>query len=459
MSRKIYDSSLGSRLHCGLDLIKERARQLGVRVELTPDGKDLTRETEYAIYEERELTLKFKHKMVEFNGSPWGGSHEVDFEFTLSRHAQARMDLRCVTLDEVKRAFMHNLRKMEKAWISRNFPEYREYANKVLASDAKPRESKISLGKGDYIALIIESQISKVPWEKGGRPIARVPRYRKPIKVIVKTVWADGRGQLTRREIAQQDCVITLQDNGFELIKKAGMLRRAGRSDFSIKVSSKTNWLPWVTPRKENLLKKFPNERDANSQIQDPKHPQELMVSFDFGKYKDFLKDSPSETDKNMAEEFGNAVGAWVRENLVMARGSRYARNSKIFFEEGFTLDHLGVEYTLKPNTTERGHFNVELDFDLDNMKGRGADKVVTTSEETMPGAFLRGPSLQVCYITLEKMVVDKERELAYQSEVNRKCIDMLKDDYTIIDSHGERYARTKMARKIASIYVRNKRG
>jgi hypothetical protein len=414
-------NDLGDRTRCdGPDLIRERIRTVyGPEItESEIDGMfvvgsrnyELQRKYENIVYANQDLTHHYFHRL---NNHPYPGD-TVKITLELTSHAQARMDSRCVTKEELKKAVQSYLDRLAELWNSGNKSEYKKRARHFLEG------SRIKNDGISYQSKRETKMRFRLPVTKG-RTISfgghKLPAQEITLTVpsLVNTSGSGSAGRLTRGEIKVKKCIDKLEDLNFMVNTPSNQRRASFGGPYTVVVSSMGDWLP----RARGQFKTLSISVNLNGKEQE-------IENIKGGNLRTSLK------------PFTLALQTWVRLNLrdkALSDDSEYVRNAEAFYKNGFTItDSEGVSYTLSPS---RGFRPLRGSF-------RGFNRVYF-SADTMYGS----PNTIEAELTLSDISAGASTELSNQRKINRvlkECLDILLDDgHQVIDPLGQEVTRDQI--------------
>ena len=222
-AKSMYDD-LGESPGCGLDKVIERARQRRV---YTPD---LARQTEmyrrnprglkppfdleqktYPILQGHDFVVSVPHNMELADGTPWGGSPNLNLFVTLSHHAQLRMDERCVTLPQVKQVFQLFIKQITEAWRNGDASTYK----KCLTFLRSGTEGDF-ITKGDLKVAFSPQGGGAITYmmSESGLPVPNHSDFE--LKVV--TIY---QRELRSDENDDNQCIAFLEDHGYRVKPKS----------------------------------------------------------------------------------------------------------------------------------------------------------------------------------------------------------------------------------------------
>ena len=244
--RRIAFSDLGDRTRCGQDLVISRAKTKTLRDAVIdsyathfPYAKEISRDLQKKLYEDKEVRLNFTHNMKLSDGSYWGGKKKITVTIAFGHHLQYRMDERCVPISDVVEVIRQNLLKLEKLWLAGKWSQYSDLFKVFEQKKEKDSGGLRHSDLGTPIANVNMLTHNDAPYRGPANLTVSVPtRSAFTLKVITILMYP-ARHRISEAELEDQKCVKFLQDNGFRVVKKGSRIASRGRGTA---VSSVTDW-------------------------------------------------------------------------------------------------------------------------------------------------------------------------------------------------------------------------
>ena len=425
---KVFNN-LGDITQCGEDLIKSRLKatiKFWNKNQIFQHGGrfhgELTFDAEKRVYKPFTRTINFVHGMVLPDGSHWGGSNSIRITLKYTSHAQARMDFRCVSMDEVEDVIKQGFSDMADAWARRDYNAYnKKFYHFFIGSESEDDGLKYNNVR---VPIALDTENPFYTLELDG---VKVPVLRGDTSYSLMTVIDHGlkRVRKSEFELKEEKCRSLLEDSGYSLISKY-----AAENDTSLTVSG-SNWIGGLRPSRN----------------------QEMLVSVDLRGHEEEIQTytgmSPSNRrDRRYLAPFLSALNDWVNDNLLSEASksslSSYKENMEDFLSTGFEVtDHLGVTYNLKPHPSMR-RYVIEVPFKGETVKA--------VNNPTNVG---RNPSthalLMVDSVEASSELEASFRDVAKQKEI-KDCLKVVGLGYRVIDPQG-RELKLASLRKQARLF------
>ena len=431
---KVFNN-LGDITQCGEDLIKSRLRetvkywnknqifQHGGRF----DG-ELTSEAERKVYKPFKRTINFPHGMVLSDGSHWGGAESIQITLKYTSHAQARMDFRCVSMEEVEDVIKKGLSDMANAWARGDYSTYNdEFYHFFIGSESENDGLKynnvrvpIAVETTDPFYILKINDGLKVKVLNGDTSYSLMTVIDHGVKRVRKSEF----------DLREEKCKSLLEDSGYTLVNRFARSKYAGDNDISVTVSG-SNWIGGLRPSRK----------------------QEMLVSVDLRGHEEEIQTYTGRTpssprDRSYLTPLLNALYDWIEDNLLSEASkpslSSYKENMDDFLSNGFDVtDHLGITYNLKPNRSMKRYL-IEVSF-----KG---EMVKTVNNPTNVG---RHPSTHALLI-IDSVEASSALEASFREKEKQKeiedCLKVVGLGYRVTDPQG-RELKLASLRKQARLF------
>lgn len=431
---KVFNN-LGDITQCGDDLIKSRLKETikywNKNQIFQHGGKfhgELTSDAESRVYKPFKRTINFPHGMVLPDGSHWGGSESIRITLKYTSHAQARMDFRCVSMEEVEDVIKKGLSDMADAWAAGNYSAYNDkFYHFFTGSDSENDGLKYDNVR---VPIAVETVDPFYTLEINDSVEVKVLKGDTSYSLLTVIDHGVKRVRKSEFELREEKCKSLLENSGYTLVSKFAREKYAASNDISVTVVG-ANWIGGLRPNRE----------------------QEMLVSVDLKGHEEeiqtYTQMTPSSRrDRSYLAPFRSALYDWIRENLLSEASkssiSSYKRNMDDFLSDGFSVtDHLGVTYNLKPNILMRRYL-IEVPF-----KG---EVVKTVNNPTNIG---RNPSAHALLI-IDSVEASPALEASFREKERQKeiedCLKVVGLGYRVIDPQG-RELKLASLRKQARLF------
>jgi len=405
LARSRFDD-LGDSRRCGPELVVDRAPE-DSKFEVSDQlrrNETLPSALERKVYPasaDPDLTITFNHKMKLKDDTPWSGKSSFKVSVRYTSHSQQRMDYRCIQNKDVENVVTDLFRKIESAWVSK---DYRLYGQLFKHFEAGSGRDKIkATSDGDRLLFVlgpvnVPTHSDLVSTRRGDMTV-KVPSSSH-ILVNLVSIMGGNRSRVTQEDLEKARCKQFLEDRGYTLTRKGSKIARRFIPSVTLMQPDgsmlRSDGSGWVGPLNMGLTIEMTMDENEVTEI--------LGLEGESDKKKAIAQIlRPALSSKFKSEIYDK----WDNKDF-----NAYNRNLRSIFE-GFQIEQDGVTFDFESAAVR----------DLGTIEDYGQELLIPHVMSKKPYLFFKVQVRSDLDKSLKEVKVDREVQ---------ECIDALSADYYI---------------------------